>query len=385
VFDATPNTDLPNPFSVAVPGNVRMSEEIYETTGSVGVRSRAILEWDAPADVSVIDYEVEYKPYTSGLWKELFNVRGLRYEFDDLPPGTYDFRVKARNVLGASGPYTAIKSFTVYGLLAAPAVPTNFSVQAIAGMGLAIWDRTTDLDVKLGGWAIVRFCPLTTGASWEQSVVLEQFPGDAVSGFVPLATGTYYIKFRDSTGHYSDTAASFVATEALVTGWTTVATSTQHTAFSGAKTDVVAVDGILKLDSEQLFDSAEMFDSSESFDGTAVLTGEYAFAATLDLGSVASRRFHAILKTFAYDVLDQFDAEEMFDSADSFDSSTINDCDVTVLASVSDDDITYGPWTPFMVADFSCRYANLKARLESGQRAHNIQVSELSVAVKTPV
>lgn len=386
--DETPNTNLPNPLTVGLCGNVQMVENIYETTGSAGVRSKATLSWTAPADVTAIDYEVEYKPYTSGTWAELTNVRGTSYAFIDLAPGNYDFRVKARNVLGFVGEYTAIKSFTVYGLLAAPAMPTNFSVAAMSGMGLAVWDKTTDQDVKIGGKAVVRFCPLTTGASWEQSIVVEEFNGDAVNGIVPLASGTYYAKFVDSTGHYSDTAASFVATEALVTGWATVATSTQHTTFAGVKTNVAALDGALRLDSLETIGAQVNLMSTWGMIGSLGginSSGEYAFDTRLDLGSKAARRFHASLKTLAYDVGDRIGLRGLVSTWPSIGGSVVNDCDVTVLASVSDDDIVYGPWTPFMVADFNCRYADFKVQLASGFSTHNIKLSELSVSVKEPV
>lgn len=388
VVDSTPNSNLPNPFAVGLCGNVQMVEQLYETTGSVGVRSKATLTWTAPADVTVLDYEVEYKLYTSGVWIELFNVRGTIFEFYDLKPGMYDFRVKARNVLGAVGEYTEIKTFTVYGLTAAPANVSNFSIAVMAGMALSSWDATPDLDVRIGGKTVVRYCPLTVGASWEQSVLLKTFDGSAVTGIVPLATGTYYAKFIDSTGHYSDTAASFVATEALVTGWTTTATSTQHTAFAGTKTNTVALGGILKLDSATNIDAMTAnIDTWEHIDniGGVSLSGEYAFDATLDLTTKAARRFHAAVKSLAYDTGDTIDHRTNVDLWPSVVGAVINDCNIAVLASVSDDNITFGPWTPFMVADFNCRYAKFKAQLSSGLNTHNIQVSELSVTVKTPV
>ena len=39
--DPSPNTTLPNPFIVTVPGNPSITEELYGTTGSEGVKSKA--------------------------------------------------------------------------------------------------------------------------------------------------------------------------------------------------------------------------------------------------------------------------------------------------------------------------------------------------------
>lgn len=384
-----PATTLPDPFTVGIPGDVQMSETLYETTGSVGVRSKATLTWTAPNDAAVVDYEVEYKLASSGTWIEIFNVRGTQYEFYDLAPDAYDFRVKARNSMGVVGSYTTPKTFTVYGLTAAPADVTGFSVKAMAGMALATWNRTTDLDVKIGGDVVLRWSPVTVGATWAGSVILPdgEMNGDATSAIVPLATGTYFAKFVDSTGHYSDTAASFVATEALVSGWTTVATSTQHAAFTGAKTNV-ALDveaQAIKLDGVSLVDDWGDIDDLNYIDsiGGIATSGTYEFDAVMDLSTVAARRFHAHIRAAAYDTADLVDARlALLDTWEDIDGLAVNDCDATVYASVSDDGADYSDWTPFMVADFDCRYAKFRALLLSGSSTHNIQVSELSVTAK---
>ena len=364
--DATPNTNLPNPLLVGVPGSVAAVEELYQTTGSAGVRSKVTLSWGAPAG-AVMDYEVAYKSYTSGLWLEPTSVRGTLTELVDLTPGAYDFRVRARNLFGNRGEYSAILTFNVYGLLAVPAAVANFNVVAMNGVALATWNKTPDLDVRIGGRVSVRHCPLLTGATWEQSVGLEEFNGDAASGLVSLAAGTYFAKFVDSTGHYSDAATAFVVNAALLTGWTTVATSTQDPLFAGVKTGTVVLSGQLKLD----------------VDALGVLpSGEYAFDAPLDMAVVASRRFHASLQTVMFDTGDLVDARTAVDGWPSVDGGLINSCDATVLASVSADNIIYGPWTEFMVADFNCRYAKFKVRLSSVVNTHNIAVTALAVSAK---
>jgi len=367
VVDATPNTNLPNPLVVGLCGDVTMAETLYETTGSAGVRSRATLSWTSPPGDYVKDYEVAYKSYTSGLWLEPTSVRGTLYELLDLAPGDYDFKVRARSLLGTVGEYTTIKTFTVYGLQAAPAPVLNLNVVAMNGVALATWNKTLDLDVRIGGRVALRHCPLLSGASWEQAIILEEFNGDAASGVLPLIIGTYFAKFVDSTGHYSDVATAFVVNAALMTGWTTVATSTQHPTFAGVKTGTLVVSGQLKLD----------------VDAAGVLpAGEYFFDATLDMAVVASRRFHASLQTLMYDTGDLVDSRAAVDSWPSVDGNFINSCDVTVLASVSNDNIVYGAWSEFMVADFNCRYAKFKVRLESRVNTHNIIVTQLAVAAR---
>jgi len=384
--DSTPNTNLPNPFSVGVCGNLSVLETLYQTTGSVGVRSKATFSWTAPNDSSIIHYEAEYKLFTSGVWVEFPNITATSFDFLDLAPGQYDCRVRATNIFNITGPYTSYYTFTIYGLTAAPENVSGFSIAPMGGVAYGTWTKTTSLDVKIGGKIVIRFCPLTSGATWEQSYILEEFNGDSVNGTLPLATGTYYAKFIDSTGHYSTTVTAFVATEALVTGWSTVATSTQHTAFAGSKTQVYVDSGTLKLTGSTLWDDLGLVDDLGYVDtiGGVASSGTYLFDSTIDLTTAAARRFHAHITSFSYDTGDTISQRGIVSEWPSVSGGVINDCDITVSARVSNDDITYGPWTPFMVADFNCRYAQFKAELTSQINTHNIQINELSVAVKIP-
>jgi hypothetical protein len=105
----------------------------------------------------------------------------------------------------------------------------------------------------------------------------------------------------------------------------------------------------------------------------------------MDLTTSITRRFHSHIKALAYNANDIFDDRtDLMDSWSDFDGATINDCTATTYASISDDDITYTSFAPFMVADFKCRYAKFKTILIRGDATHNIQISELSVAAKVP-
>jgi len=387
--DETPNTDLPNPFTVGVPGNLQVTEQLYETTGSSGVKVKLTVSWDAPADAAVQDYELTYKSYLDADFVLKYFTINETVEILDVADGKYDFRVRARNHLNLFSDWTAVKTVTVYGLYTPPGNVLNFTVKPFNGSALCNWTRTVDLDVKIGGDVEIRFCPLTIGASWEQSIILPdgKFNGDATSAFVPLATGTYYAKFIDSTGQYSATPASFVATESLVRGWSTVATSTQHTAFSGSKTGVAVLDGKLKLDGTSLVSEWGLMSTLGYIGSIGGITqiGTYLFDATLDLSTISTRRFHTHIKSLSYNAADFISLRGLVSTWNSVIGDVINDTNATVWISVSDDDLTYTDWVPFMVSDFNCRYAKFKAILESYDVTHNIDISELSISVKIPV
>jgi hypothetical protein len=365
--DDTPNTDLPSPLYVPPPGDVQVVESLYETTNSNGVKVKATVTWVAPEDVSVLDYTVEYKRYEDAQFTVVLYSTNTQLELLDITPGKYDIRVQARNHLNIKSDYSTLKTVTIYGLTAIPGDVVNFSGKAFNGAMLCQWDRTVDLDVKIGGDIEIRFCPVVSGASWEQSLILPdgKYNGDATSAIVSLGTGVYYAKFKDSSGNFSENAASFIATESLVTGWTTVFTSTQHATFTGTKTNCAVNTGILSITD-------------------TTLPAVYEFAATMDCGSVITRRFHAHIKSLSYSVTDLFDSKAVnFDDAMGlFDGGAINSTAATVYASISNDNISYSTWIPFMVADFNCRYVKFKMLFSTTDSVNNIDISELSVAAK---
>lgn len=389
----SPATNLPNPFFVMPPGAPTAVESLYQTSGSAGVKSRVTLTWPASLDAFAVECQAEYQTEGASSWTVLSRVSGTQAIFNDIAPGRYLFRAKAINSLGISSDYATSPVTEVFGLLAAPADVTGLSVHAMAGLAYLSWDLDPDLDVRIGGRIVVRWSPKTSGASWNDGIVLDEFNGDAVAAVTSLMTGTYMAKARDSSGGYSTNAAAFVATESVVTGWTTVGTSIQHPAFSGAKPSTAAVDGLLKLDGSTLVDSMPgNIDSLGVWDSIGGVNpiGTYDFAATMDLVTVAGRRYSAAIQALSVDTGDYWDARSgTIDSWGLADGGVIDDCDATLFIRTTSDDPAGSPiwsaWTQFFVADFTCRAAQFRLQLTSGNATHNILVSALSVTAKIPV
>lgn len=392
--DAAPDTNLPDPFSVAPPGTPEVTESIYETTGSAGVKSRATVSWAAGGDAQAVEYGLEYRSSGATGWTRRPLVRGLMDVLDDLAPGHYEFRVRAFSSIGASSAYSATSVVEILGLSAPPAAVSGFSVIKSSGFGLAQWTLHPDLDVQINGAIVIRHSPLTTGATWVDGVIVEEFPGGVVSGLLPLITGTYMAKARDSSGNYSEDTVSFVATEGLITGFSTVGSLTEHTAFTGSKTNVAldATFGGIKLDGSTTIDNmVTNVDDWPFIDalGGISATGSYAFASTLDLSTVATRRVEADIKVLSFDTGDTIDNRtDNIDLWDSIDGGVVNDCDVTLYARTTDDDPSgspvWGDWVPFFVADFTCRALQFKLDFISGNATHNIVCTELAVHAKEP-
>lgn len=389
---AAPTTTLPDPSQVAPPGVPGATETLYETTGSAGVKTKATLTWTAAPQQQAWRYELEHKLKTDTTWiPNAGLINGTSAEVYDLAAGRYQFRVRTVSAIGVRSAWSQVEQ-ELLGLSAPPAAVSGFSVSKIGGVALAAWTLHTDLDVRIGGRIVIRHSPLSSGATWNDGIILDEFNGDAVTGLVDLITGTYMAKALDSSGNYSSSSASFVVTEGMVTGFTTLATSTQHAAFTGAKTNV-ALDGtVIKLDSATLIDAmATSIDDWPYIDaiGGVSGTGSYAFTTYLDMATVATRRFESDITALSYDTGDTIDQRlDAIDSWGLFDGGVIDDCDVLLYAATTNDDPagapTWGDWTPFFVADFTCRAAKLKLDFVSGSSTHNIQVSALAVDVKVP-
>jgi predicted phage tail protein len=354
--------------------------------GIVGVK--ATVSWDTSA--TAINYIVRYNR-SNGNITELSTANNT-YEISPLEEGTYTFTVIAVNSIGRRSQPTSI-DVTIFGKTVPPVSVSNFYVNKVGGVAVAAWDLQPDLDVQVGGHIVVRHSPLVIGATWQDGVILEYFAGNSVTGpGLPLITGTYMAKALDSSGNWSEDMVSFVATEGMVTGFNTVATSVQHPDFEGAKNGTSAFAGHLQLSSSETIGSMPGLVSTWpkiSSLGGITQSGTYEFDAVMDLGSVATRRFESDITALSFDTGDRISHRGLVSQWGSVTGDAVNDCDATLLASTTDDDPSSTPvwtdYTPFFVADFTCRAVRFRLDLASGVNTHNIRIDELSVAAKEPV
>jgi len=375
----------------AQPVDITVTESLYLSgLGAVGVK--ALVSWQSQDDA--LRYILSYRLSGNGNWIDLPAITGHTQEIAPISEGTWEFSVTGINMLGMRSP-PASTSKIIYGKTLPPAAIAGLSVRASNGFAHASWDISSDLDVTVGGYIVFRHTPKVTGAAWEDGVILEYFDGNSTTGVLPLVTGTYMAKALDSSGNWSATMASFLATEGMVTGFTTVATVTEQTAFTGTKSNTAAVSSALQLDAASLIDSVtDLIDSWSFIDylGGISSAGTYDFpvAGYIDCSTVAVRRFEADIAAFSFDTGDLFDARtDLIDTWTSFSGAVIDDCDATLYASITNDDPTGSPvwsaWTPFHVADFNGRAAKFRLALSSQNVTHNIAINTLAVDIKIPV
>jgi hypothetical protein len=391
--DLAPNTNLPDAGVVPVPGVPVIVEELVETREGRGVAVLATMSWVASTYPFGTNYRPEYKLAADSAWTVLPLTRATSVELLDFTAGRYDFRVQALAVnLGAASEYSTSSDVEINGLAAAPSDVAGFFVTVHEGRARCHLDLTQDLDVKIGGRVWIRWSPVTVGATWNDGSLIKEdgYPGNSIVCEGPLYAGTYMAKFQDSTGNFSSSEVSFVVTEALLTGFTTLDTVTFHPAFDGVKVSVAAVDGFLQLTGTTLWDSmVGNLDDQDQIDslGGIATSGSCTFDEVLDLGSVQTVRLFPSFRTLGFDTTDLWDARtDLMDSWGLIDGSVIEDAEITPQVRTTDDDPAgapaWGPWHDLEVADYTARAFEFRTLHTSGNVTHNRRLEQFTVAAK---
>jgi len=334
-MDPAPNTNFPDIFDVLPPSNLRVREYLYSSRDGGGVKAAFDLTIDASPDSFVQTggtYFFRYRRQGATVWTPIFvpDPSQLTATAFDVAPGLYEAEARAVNWAGNSSMPLSI-SFEIVGLSAAPAPPQNFTVSAHDTFALLSFDKSTDLDVTEGGNLVIKHTPATSGADWDTALIMaEDIPGDTNRQALPLVTGTYLAKWRDASGNYSTTFASFVQFQSSVYTFAPIGggTSIQDPGFTGAKVNVAVDDGFLKLIGAGDFDDVEEVDDLPSWDyfGGTVASGTYYYDATMDLGSVKRCRITNECDAFIVNVLDDFDTRtDESDLWPSWDGEVVGD------------------------------------------------------------
>lgn len=322
--DPAPNTTLPDPFEVLPPTNLSVTETIYTTRDGAGVKARADLAWTASVDGFAELYQPEFRVWPSGEFTKLPRIAGLATSLNDLAPETYEFRVATVNALGVLSPYESLVK-VITGLQAPPAAPVGLTLFASGGWGLLRWQQTDDTDVRIGGALVVKWSPteapyylgeggdlfgegadlfglVDQAASWDTaSPLIDAVPGADTHATVPLRSGTYLAKFRDSTGIYSDEAA-LVEAQQSSGDYSLLVSIVEDPAFGGAKTDCSVSGGALVLDPGEA-------------------SGLYDFASSMNLGAVYLARITASVASAVVNNSALVDSGELVDSAETWDET----------------------------------------------------------------
>lgn len=197
------NTTLPDPFSTSLTGAPVITEQLYATRDGLGARVLLDIKWDAAEDDFVEKYVVQARriatlegaPITSD-FLSLPETSQTFTELRDVETGTWEIRVKYVNLLGVSSEYST-STKTIFGLTAIPEELQGVTLQSAGGLAILKWQRSVDLDVRLGGNIVIRHSEATT-PTWQNSYSMDRVGGNESIAVVPLKNGTYLIRAEDS-------------------------------------------------------------------------------------------------------------------------------------------------------------------------------------------
>lgn len=365
VIAAAPDTNLPDPFTVAPPVSLIITEELYVTRNGDGVKAKAVMSWTASPDAFVREYQAEMRLSTDTEWTLLPRTSATVIEALDIAPGTYNFRVKALNSLNVSSVYEQTTR-QISGLAAPPTEPQNLYWSAIGGLAYLNWEPSPDLDVRIGGKYVFRYSP-DTSDGWANSTTI----GNAVSGntsatVLPLKAGIYLVKAEDSSGIESTTAANVIVTQDTIYDLSVISTLTEDPTFSGSKTNCSVSGSVLTLTD-------------------STLPGTYLHSSKMDLTTVKRVRLTAHLKAAVVNPSDLFDSRPgLFDDAEgTFDGTDTASADAVVFVRSTQTDPNGSPtwtaWNRLDSGEFVARGFDFKTELVSYDSAFNIEISELNV------
>lgn len=389
---AQDNTNLPNPFDITAP-SVVASDELQ----SFNQKALSVLVADVTSGSTFADqFEVQAKKAADSEFISIGTSSSNKFELVDVEDGVlYDVRARVITALGVRSPFTTVQH-QIVGKTAPPADVSDFSVNIIGTEASLSWTPSTDVDLS---HYIIRHSSLTSGAAYSNAVTLaEKISRPANTAVVPAMTGTYFIKAIDKLGLASENATSSVAIIEGIKGFNSVTTTTQSPSFSGTKTNCVATDNALVMDTTVNFDSASgNFDDAVGlFDGgggAVQSTGTYEFDSAVDLGAVYTSHVTANITVERVEYLTLFDSTQgNFDErTGTFDGDVqaFDDTNVELQIATTEDDPsggspTYTAFRKFFVGDYKARGFKFKAILTSSDAEASPKITALSVSIDMP-
>lgn len=275
------------------PSDLKAEERLVLDGDKVVPRVR--LMWTPPPVFPIGAYLIERRR-AEGNWYVAARTGGdaAFYEVRNIREGTHFFRVTA--ITGDTGHHTspAEISLSVVGVLAPPADVTGFSAFGAGDAARLTWNAVGGVNFS---HYVVRHSPAKVGATWESATVI----GDRVTGEtvnVPLLSGSFMIKAVSRHGVESNLPGFVISGLADFRDLNVVETMQEAPGFAGERTNVVALDGKLRLDAaKSIFDHA-LYDEP-LFDTPRVEEGFYDFAEIVDLGARHVSRVIADLSVIA--------------------------------------------------------------------------------------
>lgn len=365
IYAAAPLTNLPNAFDLPAPGGVTVSESLYVTRAGDGVKARATITWTAAPTPFVAQYQVE-EQFDGGAWAVVGRTDALTIDRDDIAPGMWKFRVRAISNIGVESDDAESPPVEIAGLSTAPVALTGLTLQSAGGLAVLQWTVSPDLDVRIGGAIEVRHS--TNGSpAWGNARSLSRVQGAQAIWAGSLVPGTYLIRAEDSSG-IPGPVASIDTEGAQVIAFTAVGTLQEDATFTGTKVNTTVASSALRLSASG---------------GGVFASGTYAFATTLNAGSVKKMRLRSVVQMSAENVADLIDSRGDIDTWLSVDGEANGEVDVLVECRITTDDPTgspvWGDWFRIDATEVEAWGVQARATLTTMDTAFTPVVTQLRV------
>jgi len=374
----------------ATPTGFEHTELFYEEAGAA--KTKLIVSWTPVADAP--DYLVRWRG-ENGNWSDVI-TRSSQIEILDTDPQTYEFKVWSRNQTRLPSKEYASFSALVEAKSAAPETPTGLSlVPNSEATAILSWDRALALDVLLGGKVLIRHSKALSGATWDAAqTVITAAAGSQTQKQVPLLEGTYLVKFEDDTGNRSATPAAVITDLPTPQDRLLVEEHFEDTNYLVFIDDMGTWDSLGNIDTvtdafpgtstNMTYDSG--LDALRLTDPT-LLTGEYVFKDTVDLGGVFDVNLRRNLVTYGYLPNDLWDSQtSLIDTWTDIDGDSVDQVDALMYVRTTKDNPggtpTWGTWNEMTNALIRGRGLQFKIIATTENVAQNIAISELGYVME---
>jgi len=358
-------------------------ETIYENTGVARVKIQ--LSWTSYTDNSLVRWR-----YEDGNWSTRTVEGSNSFEILDTVEGSYYIEVYSVSASGLRSVEPAnLNPFNAVGKTATPQAVTGVNLVPIdQASAILSWDRSTELDVLLGGKVLIRHSSLTANAKWKDAqTVVVAATGSQTQKQVPNLTGTYLLKFEDDGGRESSSPGSnesdwdpsrVTNTLPAPTDRLVLQTIDEETPnFSGAKTNTIYD---ASLDALRLTESSSATSAS----------GSYTFNTAVDLSHVYDVNIKKRLKASSYYLNSLWDSRtDLFDTwgdIDDVGAISADKCNAIVYLRATNDNPssspTWGTWKEASNVLVRGRAFQFKVNLTSSDTNQNIAITELGVVLE---
>ena len=375
------------------PANLSAEEVLYDAGGIA--KAKLIVSWQLAENAP--QYRVEWRQGDDNWISE--TLASTDYEIPDTTEGIYEIKVYSIGANLRPSVEPALLTKVAFGKTAPPATPTGISIIPNSDTtGILSWDRSTELDVLLGGKVLIRHSTLSAGAVWQESQdIVSAASGSQTQKQVPLLEGTYLIKFEDDSGNRSTTPAT--AAVDLPTPQPRLLVKSyreelETPPFNGNVTNMIydaGLGGIIlalgvfvdDLATDGNWDALGLIDGSGSNKGS----GEYEFGSTYDLNGTYDLNLRRYFVSEPYQPGDLWDDQtDLIDTWTDIDGAVLDQVNAALYVRSTPDDPSASPtwsdWHELVNGITRGRAFQFKTIATSYSESQNIVITELGAELE---